>query len=129
MPRGSRVLCVAEALWELFRYDFVYALHGFRGIQSGRKRSSIASPKFSPQSEPSICRAFVIGTSLYWKPVRCLQRSVALARMLRRRSSDAEVVIAYIPDPFFSHAWVEIDGRVVNELAVCKERLKVLQRL
>lgn len=129
MPRGPQIRCVAEALWELFRYDLVYALLGFRGIQNGLKKSAIESRRLSPQSETAICRTFVLATSLYWKPVRCLQRSVALARMLRRRCTEAEVVIAYVPDPFFSHAWVEVDGRVVNELSVCKERLNVLQRL
>ncbi|MEI9974385.1 MAG: lasso peptide biosynthesis B2 protein [Ignavibacteriota bacterium] len=33
---------------------------------------------------------------------------------MRDRGIPAEVVIGYRPAPFFSHAWVEIGGRVAN---------------
>jgi hypothetical protein len=38
-------------------------------------------------------------------------------------------VIGYRPSPFFSHAWVEVDGRIVNDSPVYQERLFVLERL
>jgi hypothetical protein len=51
------------------------------------------------------------------------------ARLLRRRGFDAEVVIGCRPEPFFSHAWVELDGRVVNDSPVYREQLPALARL
>jgi hypothetical protein len=38
-------------------------------------------------------------------------------------------VIGYRPSPFFSHAWVEIDGRLVNDLPGYAEQLRVLHKL
>ncbi len=66
---------------------------------------------------------------LYWKPVRCLQKSVATARLLRRHRVDAKVVVGCRPEPFYSHAWVEVEGRVVNESPLYKVRLPALLEL
>jgi hypothetical protein len=129
MPREFRTRLIAEAWWELLRYDLVYAVCGFRGIHRGLANHPIGELWGNKDCESTICQAFVLASSLYWKPLLCLQRSVALARLLRKRRFGAEVVIAYIPQPFFSHAWVEIDGRILNDSPIKKERLNVLQRI
>jgi len=49
-----------------------------------------------------------LAACFYWKPVRCLQRSVAAMRLLRKCGIDGRLVIGYRPSPFFSHAWVEV---------------------
>jgi hypothetical protein len=67
--------------------------------------------------------------SLYWKRALCLQRSVATTRLLRQHGIRAELVIGYRADPFMSHAWVEIDGQVVNDSPAYQQRLRVLERL
>src|SRR5437660_8652155 len=51
----------------------------------------------------------------YVRRVACLQRSVVATWLLRRHGLRAELVIACRPLPFESHAWVEVDGRVVND--------------
>jgi hypothetical protein len=45
----------------------------------------------------------------------CLFRSFALAAVLRRQGVDADLCFGVIDLPFSSHAWVEADGRVLNE--------------
>ena len=65
----------------------------------------------------------------YWKPVKCLQRSVVTARALRAYGIDADVVIGYRLAPFLSHAWVEVGGRIVNDSPVFQHRLQVLERI
>ena len=67
-------------------------------------------------------------TSFYWKPLLCLQRSVATARVLRAVGIPAEVVIGYTPRPFTSHAWVEVQGRVVNDSPVYPKKMRPLDR-
>jgi hypothetical protein len=64
----------------------------------------------------------------YWKPVRCLQRSTAMARLLRQFRGPARVVIGYRPSPFFGHAWVEMDGRVIHD-SPAYQRLHVVARI
>lgn len=67
--------------------------------------------------------------ALYWKPVLCLQNAIVTAKLLRRRGFAAEVVIGCRPEPFFSHAWVELDGCVVNDSPVYREQLAAVARL
>ena len=47
----------------------------------------------------------------------CLPRSIVLAEMLRRRSQNAHIMlgVAKRGDNISSHAWVEIDGKMIAE--------------
>lgn len=65
----------------------------------------------------------------YVKRALCLQRSVVATWLLRRHGFAAELVIGCRPLPFESHAWVEIDGRVVNDLPQYQRAFAVLHRL
>ena len=76
--------------------------------------------------EQAVCHAVLLATCLHWKPVLCLQRSVCAVRLLRKYGIAAKLVIGYRPAPFFSHAWVEVNGRVVNSSPAYKRRLRVL---
>ncbi|MGH9204874.1 MAG: lasso peptide biosynthesis B2 protein, partial [Vicinamibacterales bacterium] len=47
----------------------------------------------------------------------CVPRSVVATWLLRRRGLPAVFVIGIRKIPFYAHAWVEVDGRVVNDAA------------
>jgi len=117
---------VLRALWELARYEAISALRGFGYIQTRLKRQSFGAKPPDHEREQAICNAVLLATCLYWKPVLCLQRSVCAVRLLRKYGIAAKLVIGYRPAPFFSHAWVEVDGRVVNSSPGYKKRLHVL---
>jgi hypothetical protein len=117
---------IFRALWELARYEAIIALRGFGFIQQQLKRQSPVTQAAQPELEQAICNAVLLATCLYWKPVLCLQRSVCAVRLLRTNGIAAKLVIGYRPAPFFSHAWVEVDGRVVNSSPGYKKRLRVL---
>jgi hypothetical protein len=120
---------VVQALWEIARYDLINSTLGYQFIHRQLERQRVSREPVQPQAEALVCDAVSLASCFYVKPVLCLQRSVAEARMLRRRGISARLVIGYRPSPFFSHAWVEVDGRVVNDLAGYKERLKVLSTI
>ena len=115
----------ARLLWELARYDFLFAWRGLRGVR--RPRAPIASVE-GAEWEGAICQAVRSVAPFYWKPIRCLQRSIVTARLMRSHGIPAEVVIGYRPAPFFSHAWVEVAGRVANDSPIYQTRLLVLER-
>ena len=117
---------VFRALCELTRYEVINSLHGFGYIQRQLSRQSPAAKRTSPELQQAICDAVLLATCLYWKPVLCLQRSVCAVRLLRKYGIAAKLVIGYRPAPFFSHAWVEIDGRVVNGSPAYQSRLRRL---
>jgi hypothetical protein len=125
--KGARYAwLVCRALYELARYEAIIWFRGFGCIQRQLSRQSIAAKPTSPELEQAICDAVLLATCLYWKPVLCLQRSVCAVRLLRKHGAVAKLVIGYRPAPFFSHSWVEVDGRIVNGSPAYQTRLQVL---
>lgn len=61
--------------------------------------------------------ASVFRHSRVWVPVemRCLLDSVALAKFLRRRQLDAQLVFGVALDPFSAHCWVQTGDLVLND--------------
>lgn len=114
---------VCRALYELARYEVVLSLLGSGRILSQLRRQSVSLRSTSAELERAICDAVLLATCFYWKPVLCLQRAVCTVRLLRRHGIHARLVIGYRPSPFFSHAWVEVDGRVVYGSAAYQKRL------
>lgn len=122
--KKARLVC--RALFEIARYELVLSLLGSGRILSQLRRQSTAIRATSAEVERTICDAVLLATCFYWKPVLCLQRAVCTVRLLRRHGIHARLVIGYRPSPFFSHAWVEVDGRVVYGSAAYQKRLMPL---
>jgi len=114
---------VFRALYEIARYEIVLSLLGSGRILSQLKRQSVTARTASAEFEKVICDAVLLATCFYWKPVLCLQRAVCTVRLLRKNGVNARLVIGYRPSPFFSHAWVEVDGRVLYGSAAYQKRL------
>jgi hypothetical protein len=127
MTALSFVWLVARALYELVRYDVVYARRGFRGVTASL--ADVPLDATPARMNMAAVEAVVWAVCCYWKPVRCLQRAVCTVRLLRRDGVAARVVIGYRPQPFLSHAWVEVAGRVVNDSPAYQRHLRVLQVL
>lgn len=78
-------------------------------------------------------RIEVIGESvaaaaaLYPGRARCLEQSLVLHRALRRSGVNSRLRLGVIPYPFAGHAWVECEGRPVNEFADQIHRLTPLE--
>jgi hypothetical protein len=116
---------VVTAWYELIRYDVLGAALG-RAVLPAADRPAGETRGAPHGIESRIDQAIVLATSLYCKPVPCLQRSACAVRMLRRHGVPARLVIGFRRQPFFCHAWVEVHGRVVNDSPVYRERLTVL---
>lgn len=114
---------VLRALYEILHYEVVLSLRGSGRILSQLKQQSITAKAASSELEKAICDAVLLAICFYWKPVLCLQRAVCTVRLLRRHGIQARLVIGYRPSPFFSHAWVEVNGRVVYGSPAYQKRL------
>jgi hypothetical protein len=146
MKTLKQIWLLGRALYELVRYELIIWLCGsarilqqlrrqFIGAQTNAAKPNTATPSAgepnavkaaSLELERTICETVLLATCFYWKPVLCLQRAVCTVRLLRRHSIVARLVIGYRPSPFFSHAWVEVDGRVVYGSPVYQKRLTPL---
>jgi len=119
----KKVRLVFRALYEITRYEVVLSLRGSGRILSQLKQQSVTARTATAEFEKVICDAVLLATCFYWKPVLCLQRAVCTVRLLRKNGINARLVIGYRPSPFFSHAWVEVDGRVLYGSAAYQKRL------
>ena len=126
MKSAKQTWLLFRALYELARYEVIIWLYGSGRILRQLRRQSIAATPTHHELEQTICDAVLFATCLYWKPVLCLQRAVCTVRLLRRHGIVARLVIGYRPSPFFSHAWVEVDGRVVYGSPAYQKRLRLL---
>ena len=62
----------------------------------------------------------------YARASLCLQRSAVTTCLLRNRGISARMVVGACPMPFLAHAWVEVDGVVVNDWPRVKSFYQVL---
>lgn len=62
-----------------------------------------------------IAQAVATAAAFYPGRAQCLEQSLALYVLLRRRGIPAELRIGVQPFPFVAHAWVEHEGHAVNE--------------
>jgi Transglutaminase-like superfamily len=117
---------VFRAWSQLLTYDMTYWRRGFAGVTAQLATEETARRQATEHLEGAVPAAVALAMCFYWKRVLCLQRSVCAVRLLRRRGVPAQLVIGYRPVPFLSHAWVEVDGRVINDSPAYKARLRVL---
>ena len=132
MPRTIRrgvllsALTVQAWIW-LVLFDLARPA-GFERL-CGRLGKSAAGRRRSLVTPPDVIWAVDEACVWYVKRAACLQRSFVATRLLRQYGFAAEMVIGCRPLPFESHAWVELDGRVVNDLPQYQRAFTVLTRL
>jgi hypothetical protein len=126
MKTARYLILLTKALYEITRYDVIVSVQGVGPILHRLRQQRVLEKPCSRELQEAICDSVLLATCLYAKPVLCLQRSVATTRLLRRYGVDARLTIGYRPSPFFSHAWVEVNGRVVYGSAAYQTRLQTL---
>jgi Transglutaminase-like superfamily len=91
-------------------------------------RERRANPKMtlSTLDTERLCRAVDFACVFYFKQVRCLQRAAATTILLRRYGRAVEMVTGARVLPLESHAWVEFQGKVVNDKPYMRELYQVL---
>jgi len=75
-----------------------------------------------------VCAAVDQACTWYVKRVLCLQRSAATTCLFKAGGVPAQLVIGAQLTPFRAHAWVEIDGSIVNDKPYIAEIYSVLAR-
>lgn len=117
-----------RAYFELIRFEFYLWRGNFAALRNRVGEDRVGKKIPSAEEIEQICHAVDLACIWYWKQVLCLQRSAATAYLLKRYGAPAELVIGAQQMPFKSHAWVELDGRVVNDKPYMAEIYAVLDR-
>jgi hypothetical protein len=117
-----------RAYWTLFQFDPML----FRGQLAPLYRKVRNQPlRATPApvgAEQRTLSAIDHACIWYWKEVRCLQRSAATVFLLRKSGVAAQLVLGAQQIPFRAHAWVEVDGRIVNDKPYLQDIYSVLDR-
>ena len=117
-----------KAYFMLLYFDFYLLRGNFAALYQRVRSYSLHSNKPPANSILQICSAVDMACIWYWREALCLQRSAATACLLRRQGIYAQMVIGAQQLPFRAHAWVEVDGRVVNDKPYICEMYAVLDR-
>jgi hypothetical protein len=119
---------VLQSFLGLALFDLVASILGFPRIHALARRFPLSKHR-SRHPEARIVQA--VAEACVWYPKRafCLQRSWVASLLLRRHGIPSQVVIGYRPAPLDSHAWVEVEGQVVNDRPQYQKFYAVLDRL
>jgi hypothetical protein len=121
-------LLAFKAYGKLIHFDLYLARGNFSALYEKVRNYPVRKkPRSSPSIE-EICAAMDMASIWYWKEALCLQRSAATACLLRNYGIPAQLVIGAQQMPFKAHAWVEAEGRVVNDKPYMHEMYGVLDR-
>jgi hypothetical protein len=112
----------------LIYFDFYLARGNFAALCGKVRNHHLPDIPNSEDVVQKICSAVDLACIWYWKEVLCLQRSAATACLLKQNGVSAQLFIGAQRIPFRAHAWVEVDGRVVNDKPYMREVYTVLDR-
>jgi hypothetical protein len=112
-----RAPSVAACFGALLLMDVLCAAAGLRRAVTVATRSGSISHDAHTAARVSVDTAanLALAAAFYPRRALCLEQSLTLCWLLRRRSIAAALRIGVQPLPFHAHAWVEVDGRAINE--------------
>jgi hypothetical protein len=122
-----RFALILEACIGLIAHDFFLSRHDFASLCQRVKSFRLRQVTAEANAIETISFAIDIACCFYPKRVLCLQRSAVLVKMLRARGVSARLVIGAQKLPFKAHAWVEVNGQIVNDRLAASEKFLVLE--
>ncbi len=104
-----------KALIGLVAFDLLILVCNFATFHRIIRNWKASCRKASTDTTERVCDA--VNHACIWYPKRalCLQRSAVTTCLLRSCGVPADMVIGAQKLPFKAHAWVEVNGRAVNE--------------
>jgi len=94
--------------------DAIMAVRGFPATHRFVRRIPLRRRR-NPRPAADLVRLVDRAAIYYPRELLCLRRSAAITWMLRRHGHPAELVVGASIIPFGAHAWVELDGRIIND--------------
>ncbi|HSK19983.1 MAG TPA: lasso peptide biosynthesis B2 protein [Longimicrobiales bacterium] len=108
---------VLSCLATLLCMDVLSRVIGLRRTLAFLRRVTPASAAESRPDEliEATAHRVALAAAFYPRRALCLEQSLTLLVLLRRRGVAAELRLGVQPRPFYAHAWVEAGGRPVSE--------------
>lgn len=119
---------VLRAYAKLILFDLYLARRNFEALYNKVRTCPVTPVTVSQPTIEQICYAVDLAAIWYWKEALCLQRSAATACLLKQCGVDARMIIGVQQIPFKAHAWVEVNGCIVNDKPYMREIYGVLDQ-
>jgi Transglutaminase-like superfamily len=119
---------ILRAFLMLIFFHFYLVLGDFSALYRRIRRYPVARRPHAEHTVERICHAVDLACIWYPKEVLCLQRSAVTVCLLRRYGIPALMVVGASWMPFRAHAWVEANGRVVNDKTYVSSMYAILDR-
>jgi hypothetical protein len=114
----------------LAAFDALLRTVGFEALIRKVERYPTAQPQTTDREICKRVRAVVDRAQMYYpKKAMCLQHSFVVTCLLRRQGVPAEMVFGAQDFPPKAHAWVEVDGEVINDKAYVQNKYRELRRI
>lgn len=118
------------AFFGLLAFDLLLRFRGFDSLIKRVEQWPAAAPHTNDKQTCRRVCAMVNRAQVYYpKKAMCLQHSAVVTCLLRRHGVPAEMVLAAQEFPPKGHAWVEVEGIVVNDFRQVKTRYRELRRI
>lgn len=125
-PRPSR-LTVCHAFLSLAAFDLALSTGSLKTLCRWVTKWPLKLPRRGDaEMIGRVCTAVERACVWYPKKAVCLQRSAVTVCLLKSAGIDARMIVGARVMPMVSHAWVEVDGSVVNDHIKVR---RVFQRL
>ena len=121
-------LNTVAAFLGLATINVVLKVGGFRALHYTVKRWPVSTITASPDAQEEVCKSVDRATNWYPSQAMCLQRSAITACLLRQYGVLAQFVVGCRKIPFKAHAWVEVEGHVINDKKQVQQFYSVLER-
>lgn len=121
-------LLVLRAYLKLIEFEATLVRGDFAELHHRTRNYKLSHENTAPCTVEQICSAVDMACIWYWKEVRCLQRSAVTTCLLKRFGVAAQLVIGVQQTPFKAHAWVEVEGNVVNDKVYVGQMYSVLEK-
>jgi hypothetical protein len=119
---------VLKAYFKLVQFDANVRRGDFAALHKKVREFPLEKQPVPADTIEKVCSAVNVACIWYWRQVLCLQRSAVTACLLKLHGVPAVMAIGVQPIPFKAHAWVEVEGRVVNDKPYMLEMYSVLDR-
>jgi hypothetical protein len=123
----TRIALIVEAYIRMIAHDVYLSRHNFAALHQHVKTIPTRQVAPGSNSAETISSSLEIACCFYPKRVQCLQRSAVLIGMLRSRGLRASMIIGAQKLPFRAHAWVEVDGHILNDRLASREKFLVME--
>jgi transglutaminase superfamily protein len=117
-----------QALFGLIAYDLVLVVGKFKTVRRLVGHWKVASRTAPNELTDQIAHVIDLACIWYPKQVLCLQKSSVTACLMRSQGIPAAMVLGAQKTPFAAHAWVEVNGRAVNERSNVQAKYSVWDR-